>query len=312
MPKFNSRQWRYFLLTIIVIDLVIAGGISYVLSGTDSLAATDTRPTPQVIAATVIVTPTPWPGPGRRPTPMATLPPTPLATNALAASGFPVGFTPTPRPTREPVYITLPQIFSVGRRAVDVPVINQIYYPEPFFPPGTNNACGPVALYAAFKGLGQDIDYGRLRDIAVANGFNAEGISKWGIVNTAITLNDELGQPFTIEEGNQYRTADLIKYLRQRAVIVILVRVKKESGQFVMTDDYNYSFGHFLLVDQINTRAKYVQVAGSTLGMDKVPLADFVRAWSGEADPSSVPGGWNVFLKNEQADNWALIIKRAR
>jgi hypothetical protein len=311
VSKFNLQQWRYFLLTIIVIDLLIVGGISYIFSGTDSLAAPDTLTTPQVIAATVIVTPTPWPGPGPHPKPSATLPPTPLPTNALAASGFPFGFTPTPRPTREPVYITLPQLFLPGRKLVDAPVINQIYYPEPFFPPGTNNACGPVALYASFKGLGLDIDYNRLRDIAVSNGFNAEGISKWGLINTALTLNNELGNPLTIEQGDQYRTTDLIRNLRQGAVIVILVQVKKEAGQFRMTDDYNNSFGHFLLVDRINTRAKYVQVAGSTLGMDKVPLADFVRAWSGAAEPTSVLGGWSVFFKNEPADNWALIIKRA-
>lgn len=312
MPKFNSQQWRYFLLAVIVVDLLIAGGISYIFAGADSLAAPDALPTPQAIAATVIVTPTPWPGPGRRPAPTPTLPPTPLPTNALAASGFPPGFTPTPRPTREPVYITLPQLYFPGRRSVDVPIINQIYYPEPFFPPGTNNACGPVALYAAFKGLKFDIDYSRLRDIAVNNGFDAEGISKWGLLNTAVTLNNELGQPLTIEQGDKYRTADLIKYLRQGAVIVILVQVKKEAGQFRMTDDYYNSFGHFLLVDRINTRAKYVQVAGSTLGMDKVPLADFVRAWSGEAEPTSALAGWRTFLKYEKADNWALIIKRTK
>ncbi|GIK38167.1 MAG: hypothetical protein BroJett011_20000 [Chloroflexota bacterium] len=312
MLKLTAHQWRYFLLAIIVVDMLIAGGVSYVITGADSLAATDALPTPPVVAVTVIVSPTPWPGPGPRPTPTATLPPTPLPTNALAVSGFPVGFTPTPRPTREPVYITLPQIFFGGSGSVDAPVINQIYYPEPFFPPGTNNACGPVALYAAFKGLGYDVDYGRLRDIAVSNGFDAEGISKWGLINTATTLNDELGHPLTIKQGDNYRTADLIRELRQKAVIVILVRVKKEAGQFWMTDDYASSFGHFLLVDRINTRTRTVQMAGSTLGMDKVPLADFVRAWSGQAEPAPIPGGWSAFLKNEPADNWALIIKRAR
>jgi len=307
--RFNSRQWRYFLLAVIVFDTIIAGGISYILTGAESQAASEPLPTPQVVAATVIVTPTPWPGPGPRPTATATVPPTPSATNALAAGGFPVGFTPTPRPTREPVFITLPQIFSGGRRAVDVPVINQIYYPEPFFPPGANNACGPVALYAAFKGLGLEVDYTRLRDIAVSYGFNAEGISKSGLINTATTLSAELGQPLKIEQGDNYNTADLITHLRQKAVIIILVRVKKEAGQFRMTDDYINSFGHFLLVDRINIRSKYVQVAGSTLGMDKVPLADFARAWSGQAEPAA---GWRAFLKSEQADNWALIIKRAR
>ena len=296
-----------------IVDLLIAGGVFYFLTGADSLAAPVAEPATQVVVATVIVTPTPWPGPGRRPTPPATLPPTPLPTNALAQSGFPFGFTPTPRPTREPVYISLPQIFSPGRNSVDVPVINQIYYPEPFFPPGTNNACGPIALFAALRGLGLEIEYSRLRDIAVSNGFNAEGISKWGLISTAATINNELGQPLSIEHGDNYRTTDLIKRLRQGAVVIILVQVKKEAGEFRMTDDYYSSFGHYLLVERINTRAKNVKVAGSTLGMDQVPLADFMRAWSG-SDPSAADslGGWRALLKKEQADNWALIIKRAK
>lgn len=263
------------------------------------------------MAVTVVVTPTPWAGPGRRPLPTSTLPPTATATNALAAGGFPLGFTPTPRPTRPPVYISLPQIFSAGQKTVDVPVVNQIYYPEPFFPPGTNNACGPVALFAGLTALKADIDYSRLRDLAVSYGFDAEGISKGGLVSTAVALNNELGQPFSIEHGDRYRTTDLIKRLRQGAVIVVLVRAKKESGQFLLTDDYYHSFGHFLLVDRINTQAKYVKVAGSTLGMDKVSLADFVRVWSGETPPDSLLG-WRPFFQSEQADNWALIIKRAK
>ncbi len=312
MDHITLRQWKYILIAIVVFDLLIAGGIYYFWVGTDSLAAPATTATPPVIAATVIVTPTSWAGPGRHPEPTSTLPPTPTPTNALAQSGFPVGFTPTPRPTREPVYITLPQIYTAGRGGVDVPVINQIYYPEPFFPAGTNNACGPVALFAAFQGLGVEVDYSRLRDIAVSSGFNAEGISKWGLINTATTLNNELGQPVTIEQGDHYSTNDLIKYLRQRAVIIILVRVKREAGEFRMTDDYSSSFGHFLLVDRINTRAKYVQAAGSTLGMDKVPLADFLRAWSGEVLPDTPVGGVPAFLKQEKADNWAVIIKRSK
>ncbi len=313
MPKLTLQQWKYFLIAVVIVDLLISGGVFYFLTGADSLAAPVAEPATQIVVATVIITPTPWPGPGRRPTPPATLPPTPLPTNALAQSGFPFGFTPTPRPTREPVYISLPQIFSLGRNSVDVPVINQIYYPEPFFPPGTNNACGPIALFAALKGLGLEIEYSRLRDIAVSNGFNAEGISKWGLISTAVTINNELGQPVSIEHGDNYRTTDLIKHLRQGAVVIILVQVKKEAGQFRMTDDYYSSFGHFLLVERINTRAKNVRVAGSTLGMDQVPLADFIRAWSG-GDPSAANslGGWRAFLQKEQADNWALIIKRAK
>jgi hypothetical protein len=313
MPKLTRQQWKYLFLVVVIIDLLIVGGVYYFLTGTDSLAAPVAEPATRMVVETVIVTPTPWPGPGRRPSPAATQPPTPLATNALAQSGFPFGFTPTPRPTREPVYISLPQIYLPGRGSVDVPVINQIYYPEPFFPPGTNNACGPIALFAAFKGLGLDVEYSRLRDIAVSNGFNAEGISKWGIINTAATLNNELGEPVRIEHGDSYSTSDLIKRLRQGAVIIILVRVKKEAGQFRMTDDYYSSFGHFLLVERINTRTKNVRLAGSTLGMDQVPLADFIRAWSG-GDPAAADslGGWRAFLQQEQADNWALIIKRAK
>jgi hypothetical protein len=47
--------------------------------------------------------------------------------------------------------------------------------------------------------------------------------------------------------------------------------------------------------------------------MDQVPLADFIRAWSG-GDPSAANslGGWRALLQKEQADNWALIIKRAK
>jgi hypothetical protein len=311
LPKFTLQQWKFILLTIVVFDLLIMGGIFYVWLGSDSLAAPAVSSTPQAVAATVIVTPTPWAGPGRRPLPTSTLPPTATATNALAMSGFPIGFTPTPRPTREPVYITLPQIFGVNRGGVDVPIINQIYYPEPFFPPGTNNACGPIALFAGLKGLGLEVDYSHLRDIAVYNGFNAEGISKWGVVNTAATLNNEWGKPLAIEQGNQYRTSDLIKQLRRGAVIIILVRVKHEAGQFKMTDDYYNSFGHFLLVDRINTRAKYVKVAGSTLGMDQVPLEEFIRAWSGET-PRSGLLGWSSFLQEEKPDNWALILRRVK
>src|SRR6185436_8399474 len=97
-----------------------------------------------------------------------------------------------------------------------------------------------------FQGLGVDVDYNRLRDIAVNNGFDAEGISKQGLINTAVTLNDELGQPVNVEQGDHYRTTDLLKLLRQKAVIIILVRVKREAGEFRMTDNYSNSFGHFL------------------------------------------------------------------
>jgi hypothetical protein len=264
---------------------------------------------------TATATATPWPGPGKKVKPSPTSPATPEATDVLAVSGFPPGFTPTPRPTREPVYISLPYIFPVNGRSVDVPVINQIYYPEPFFPPGTNNACGPVAMFAALKALGSTIEYSRLRDIAVRYGFTDYGISKSGMVNTLVAINNESGNPFVVEHGSHYATKDLIRYIREGGVVIVLIRVRKERGEFRVTADPYNSIGHFLIVESINLRTKTIRVAGSTLGMEKVPLQDFIQSWS--SNPQAVvnphpSSGWRGYLKNEQAQNWALILKRRR
>lgn len=301
------------MVGVIVIDLLIIGALFYIFMSPNSIALSanmvEREASPVIVQ--VVVTPTPWPGPGPGPTATPTLPPTPLATDVLAQSGFPPGFTPTPRPTREPQVISLPQIFPIGGRGIDVPVINQIYYPEPFFPPGTNNACGPVALFAGLLGLGLDVDYSHLRNIAVNYGFTSYGISKQGMVGTAATLNSEWGYPLTIEHGNFYNTKDLMRHLRQGSVIIVLVRVKRVNGKYQVTADQAGSVGHFLLVERINLRSKKVRLAGSTLGMDEVPLADFIKSWGSNPQAVTSGEGWRTFFKKEEAINWALILKRS-
>lgn len=304
MLKLTFKQWRYILAIIVVVDMLVVGGVLYFITVADSLAEPAARPA----AAIVVVTPTPWPGPGPRPTSTPTLPPTVIPTTILGPSGFPHGFTPTPRPTQEPVHIKLPQIYR--KSSVDVPVINQIYYPEPFFPPGTNNACGPVSLYAALQGLGVDVDYIHLRNLAVGYGFNAEGISKWGMINTVASLNYELGNPLTIEYGDRYRTRDLMAHLRKGSVIVVLVRVRRGYDGYYVTGDPTGSIGHFLLVESISTRSKTVRLAGSTLGMDRVPLLEFIRSWTRNPNLNVSDNGWTTYLKREEAVHWALILKR--
>jgi hypothetical protein len=289
---------------------LVVGGLYYIFSAADSLAKSDVvaANTP---TATATATATLWAGPPPRPTATPTLPPTPVATPILAPGGFPHGFTPTPRPTHAPVKITLPQIFLRGNKRVDVPVVNQIYYPEPFFPPGTNNACGPVSLYAAWQGLGVDVSYGHLRNIAVNNGFNAEGISKWGLINTALSLNNDLGEPLIIVYGSSYRTKDLLSHLRRGAAVLVLVRVRYGGGGYYLTGNYNGSIGHFLLVESISFRTKKVKLAGSTLGMDEVPVADFLRSWTRNPNLQAPAKSWATYLKNEPASYWALILKRS-
>ncbi len=311
MPDFTPQLWKRLLAAMVVVDLlVVAGLLNYFTDRQERINASVTLLARQVITATPTVTPTLWAGPPPRPTATATLPPTPLSTQVLAEGGFAVGFTPTPRPTRAAVLISLPKLYFTGKNKVDVPVVNQIYYPEPFFPPGSNNACGPVALYAALQGLGVDAPYSRLRDHAVYYGFNAEGISKAGMVGTITAFNAELGSRVIIEHGNQYGVRSLIKQLGKGGVVVVLVRVKKENGRFVVTGDYAGSIGHFLLVERINLKAKKVYVAGSTLGMEQVPLIDFVRSWSG--NPNASPGaGWNTYLDQEKSNNWAIVLKRS-
>jgi hypothetical protein len=310
--KLTSLQWKYLLAGIVLIDLLIVAGGSFFFQAAN-LAAIPT-PVPPKAATTPTATATikPWEGPPPV-EPTATrplLPPTPVATKVLAESGFPPGFTPTPRPTREPVYISLPYLYPVGSSAVDVPVVNQILYPEPFFAPGTNSACGPVALFAAVHGLGVDLPYGHLRDIAVQNGFGPKGISEWGMVNTMVTLNNELGNPLSIEYGNHYRPKDLIKHLRQQGVIVVLVHVRKENGQYRMVAEQPGSIGHFLLVERIDFKSKEVKLAGSTLGMNEVPLQDFIQSWTNNPHLTSAVIGWSSLLKSNEATGWTLILKR--
>lgn len=315
MRKFMAKRWKYLIVGALIADLLALAGLVRFFATVDpeqAIAAELTRiagtPTP-----TETATPTPWPGPGKKVRPSPTLPATPMSTDVLAASGFPPGFTPTPRPTREPVYISLPYIFPARARSVDVPVINQIYYPEPFFPPGTNNACGPVALFAALTALRANIEYGRLRDIAVSYGFTHYGISKSGMVNTLTAMNYELGNPYVVEHGNRFAIRDLMKHIRAGGVAIVLIQVQKVNGQFQISTDPYRSFGHFLIIESVNLRTQTIRVAGSTLGMERVPLRDFVRSWSN--DPQAVVGpdrvgGWRNYLKNEAAVNWALLVKR--
>ena len=303
------QKWKYVLISIVITDLLVIIGVFYLFTGTSFATVPTPEPTQAVtLGPTATATTKPWEGPPKS-SPTATRdlgPPTLVATEVLAESGFPVGFTPTPRPTREPVYISLPQIYPLTGGAVDVPVVNQILYPEPFFAPGTNSACGPVALYAASYGLGVPVDYSRLRDIAVTNGFGPHGISTWGMVNTIATINSELGNPFSIEYGNQYRTSDLIRHLRQQGVVVVLVygRLMSFAGlrYYQLTTDGPGAIGHFLLVEQINSRSKKVKLAGSTLGMDEVTLSEFVQSWTNNAQAS--------YAKTDPSAGWALILKQ--
>ncbi len=310
MPNLTAKQWAYVVVGVVALDMLVGGIILYIFViphklGPEAVLAAE-RPTPRPT-----MTPTLWAGPPPRPTVTATLPPTSQATDVLAQSGFPPGFTPTPRPTRESFAITLPYVFTGGRSKLDMPVINQVHYPEPFFPPGTNNACGPVALFAGLLGLGLEVDYGHLRDTAVNHGFTSYGISKQGMVDTISTLNYEWGNSLQIEHGNRYRTKDLIKHLRQGAVVAVLVRVKRENGRYRVTTDPHNSVGHFLLVERVNLFTRKVTFAGSTLGMEEVPLGDFIQSWANNPDSITAEGGWRSYFRKEPAQNWAIIIKRS-
>jgi hypothetical protein len=315
LNKVGSKLWILLIVAFIGFDAVVVAGFVYVFMLNEAermmaaeLARMNATPTP---TATPSPTATLWAGPPPTLTPTSTLLPTPAATEVLAASGFPVGFTPTPRPTREPVTIRLPIIAPLYAGSVDVPVINQIYYPEPFFLPGSNNACGPVALFAGFYALGMNVNYTHLRDVAVQQGFTHYGISKWGMINTANTLNQELGNVLAIEHGNRYAAKDLMRQIRQGGVAIVLIRVRRAGGRYYPTDDFNNSIGHFLIVESINMRNKTVQFAGSTLGMDKVSLEDFLKSWA--ENPQAVinsSGNLQNYIRQEPASNWALIIKK--
>ena len=311
--NFIISRWKQFLIGVVVADLVVVGLGFYLFLVTDIFAAALPGPvaTPGPYPT---YTPTPWAGPpGGTSTPIPNGPATPTPTTVLAHSGFPVGFTPTPRPTRKPVYISLPMLLPNGRNLLDVPTINQVLYPEPFFPHGSNNACGPVALYAGLLGLGLDIDYQRVRDLAVYNGFNAEGITTWGMVNTVTTINQEMGSPFSIEYGRQYNTKDLIAQLRKKKAIIVLLRVRRGAdGRYLVTSDYAGSVGHFLIVERINVKSKTVRFAGSTLGMEQVSLGEFVASWTSNPQAIVPAQGWRSFLKNEPASGWALMLKSDR
>ncbi len=315
MPVISAilKQWKVAVVAFVVIDMLIVVGLLqlFTLRETERVAAAELANLTVSPSATAPATATPWPGPGLRNTPTATKPPTPMATDVLAAGGFPLGFTPTPRPTREKMMITLPYVYPVFRSNLDVPEINQVYYPEPFFPPGTNNACGPVALYAAMQALGVDVDYSRLRDHAVYYGFTSYGISKSGMVGAVAAINQEMGEPLRFEHGDRYSTKTLIEHIRKGGVAIVLIRVQKVGGQYHVTSDLNNSIGHFLIVDSINLRSKTVQFAGSTLGMESVPLQEFIQSWSRTPYAVELPSkSWQSYLKNEPATNWALIIRR--
>jgi hypothetical protein len=299
---------------MMVFDLLLVVGGFYFFAATAAVSTPLPTPTAAALVAVAATsTMTPWAGPPP-PVPTITPPawtPTPLSTRVLAESGFPPGFTPTPRPTREPVYINLPQFYFLGGgQSVDVPVVNQILYPEPFFAPGTNSACGPVALYAALAGLGMSVDYGHLRDIAVANGFSARGISKAGLINTAVSLNNEWAGPLTIEYNDQYHLSDLTRHLRQQGVVIVLVYVRKDNGHYRLTPDEPGAVGHFVLVERIGSRTETVGLAGSTLGMEQVSLAEFIPAWT-NTPPDRPASGWLSFFKDDMPTGWALILKRA-
>lgn len=314
------KKWKYFILAFVLLDLLVVGAVlsyTFRVAKAEQAVAAELIQTLEAPTPTATATATVWAGPGPTATPTATLDPTPESTEVLAQSGFPPGFTPTPRPTREQVYITLPYVFPVHASSLDVPDINQVYYPEPFFPPGSNNACGPVAIYAALLGLGAEVDYTRLRDVAVGYGFTHYGISKSGMINTLVTLNQELGDRFVIEHGSNYNIQSLAQNIRKGGVPIVLIRVRKENGAFRVTGDQHNSIGHFLIVERINTRTNTVEFAGSTLGMEKVPLTDFVQSWSSNpqavsSPPQDTPRLFNPWRGpvNTEAVNWAIVVKR--
>jgi len=305
LAGFSRQHWKFLLIDIVVADVLVVGVIFYVFTAPNSRAESARVPA----AAPLVVTATPWPGPGPRATATPTLPPTAIPTALLAPGGFPVGFTPTPRPTREPVHITLPKIYFGGKQWVNVPTVNQVNYPEPFFPPGTNNACGPVSLFAAYQGLGVEASYTHLRNIAVNNGFNADGISRWGIINTAVTLNHELDGPLRIEYGDRYNTRALLNHLQRGGVVLVLVRLQRAGAGYRLTGYTDGTIGHFVLVERINFKTGKVKLAGSTLGMDEVPVTDFLQSWT--RNPGlTAPATWKSYLDAEPAHHWALILKR--
>lgn len=308
MLNLTPQQWVYLFIVMIVADLLTFGSVVYYFKFVDDV--------PEVAesafyTATPLPTPTPrptWAGPGPTVTPTPTWPPTPLATPAFEDGNLTSKFVPTPRPVSagdltlnyEGLVNTIRYITT--RRVGKMPVINQLLYPEPFFPAGSNNACGPVALYAAMQGLGANFSYRQLRNIAVRNDFGPEGITVSGLVNTAYILNHQLGQPYWVEQSREYTLANLNRFLNQGAGVIVLVRLKRVDGKYKVTGDLNGSFGHYLVVQSINMFNRKVYIAGSTLGMGAVPLDDFLSSWSSNPpEPKAKKPKFNL--------NWLTITK---
>ncbi|MDM8521529.1 hypothetical protein QUF64_15905 [Anaerolineales bacterium HSG6] len=330
MPHLTLKQWLYMLAGIILIDLLVFAGFVYyfaMLNPTPVVA----QSTPMLLRPTF--TPTPratWAGPGPTVTPSPTIPPTPVATQMFVDGNFASEFIPTPRP-REIANFNIDtntlfrslDLIALGR-AGKIPIIDQLQYPEPFFPAGANNACGPVALYAGMQGLGAKFQYPYLRDIAVRNDFGAHGITVSGLVNTAVIMNQQLGSPFTIEQSRGYQLSDLTHLINQKAIVIVLVRVKKVNGNYQVTGDKNGSFGHFLVLESINTMTRRVRVAGSTLGMQNIPLDDFLASWASKPREPAFVRRTNISLNlfdmpsfelversaAKPTGIWALVIKR--
>jgi len=332
--QLTRQQWIYLFLLFIIADFLAFAGLAYYFTTTDPLVmAGIPTPTPTRPIPTVTMTPTPWPGPGPTVTPTATWPPTPIATAILGEAGYPLGFTPTASPPQaeggfsvsfRSFANTVRKVIMMGKVG-KVPIIDQTIYPESFFPKGGNNACGPVALYAAMKGLGADIVYADVRNIAVNNEFGSEGITVSGLVNTAIILNNELGYPLKIQQSRSYKLSDLVRFLNQKSVVIVLVRVKKVDGDYFITTDRNGSFGHYLVIQNINMVTRQVRLAGSTLGMQNVSLDDLLGSWASQPpeprpDRPKVtfnfldmpkPQILNPKLKDSKTPSlWALILQR--
>jgi hypothetical protein len=146
----------------------------------------------------------------------------------------------------------------------------------------------------------------------VANGFTDYGISKAGLIGTISRVNLESGDKLLIEYGERYNTQDLIKQVRTGGVVIVLLGVYRSGSQWHVTPDFNNAIGHFLIVDSVNMRSKTVRFAGSTLGMEQVGLADFVRSWSRNPNHQMDLKPGLSFLPQEPATNWALVIRRRR
>ncbi len=295
MPNLTKRQWMYAIFGLLTLELFLFGGIISLILAT-SRADTPSLNTPHttnialsqqvVVLPTVNMTPLVWGGPPPTMTPSPTIPPTPLATPAFSDANFTSPFVPTTQPRAATEFdlnyeglVLTTHRFTVGFGG-KFPEINQLLYPEPFFPPGYNNACGPVGLYAALKGLRLNVTYQQVRNIAVNYGFGAHGISTTGMLNTAAVLNNQRGQPLHIEQSRHYQVKDLNRLISRGSAVIVLVRVQRVNGEYRVTGDRANSFGHFIVVERINTLGGRVRIAGSTLGMQNVPLHDFLSSWS--------------------------------